>query len=150
MIQTFLNILENKEALSHDQREKLVAVYSKESTAFVESMVESKVVTEDQVLRALGQIYSIPVWETLSMDHASDSWAKDVPRRFLKTFCMVPLLQGPHGQHGPDEQKKNGQDEQALIKESIVAINDPSVLDAVDDLTMILKLSGKKWLKLWP
>jgi general secretion pathway protein E len=122
MIDEFLNILEKKTGLSTDNREKVRASIVKNSSQFTESVVDTKLVSENEVLEALDRIYSLPFIANLSMENVNSDWTAQISKQFLKKFHIAPLIQ--------DNDK------------SIIAIHEPSDLTHVDDVAAILNLDA--------
>ncbi len=120
MIDTFLNILKKKTSLSKEACEKIRASYLKDRSRLIESAVETKLVLENEVLEAMGLVYSIPFLKTLSMENIRDDCTLLISRQFLKKMCIAPLVS--------DDQP------------SIIAVNDPSDLGPVDDVAALLHL----------
>lgn len=120
MIDDFIHIIEKKASLSRENCEKIRASYLKDKSRLIESVVETKLVLENEVLEALGLLYTIPFTPTLDMENVRDDWAGDISKQYLKKSCIAPLV-------------KEG-------KESIIAINDPSELGLVDDVVDLLRL----------
>ncbi len=122
MIDEFLNIINKKTSLSEENLEKIRTSYIKDRSKLIESVIETKLVSEDQVLNALSLIYSIPFSAVLSVRDVQDDWTLAVSKQFLKKSCIIPLF------------SKKG--------DSIIAINDPSDLSFVDDIAGFLKLDN--------
>ena len=120
MIDEFLNIISQKTSLSKENCERLRIAYAKNPSRLVEAAIETKLVLENEVLEALSLLYSIPFNAVLAMDNVRDDWTATISRQFLKKFCIAPLCR-----------KK---------ADSIIAINDPSDLGLVDDITALLNL----------
>ncbi|WP_022663772.1 type II secretion system ATPase GspE [Desulfospira joergensenii] len=122
MIDDLLDIIHEKTPLSKEVREKVRAAYERDPSNLMESVIETKLFLENEVLEAVAQVYSIEFIPVLSMDHVRDDWTGDIPRSFLKKYCMAPLA-------------KDGE-------EPLIAVNDPSDLSGVDDIAALLNLSG--------
>ena len=118
MIDTFLDIIEKKAALSKTNCEKLKSACLKDRSRLIESAVETRLVLENEVLEALSRIYAIPFTAMLSVDKVKDGFTTVLSRQFLKKSLMVPLL-------------KEG-------AKPIIAVNDPSDLSYVDDIAALL------------
>lgn len=121
MIEEFINIIAQKTSLSTENCERIRTAYNKNPSRMVDAVIETKLVLENEVLEALGLIYAIPFNTVLAMENVKDDWTARISRQFLKKFSIVPLC------------KEEG--------ESIIAINDPSDLGLVDDITALLNLN---------
>jgi len=122
MIDEFLNIIAQKTSLSKENCEKIRTLYVKEPSRLVESISETKLVLETEVLEALSLLYSIPFTELLVLENVRDDWTATISRQFLKKIGIAPLV------------KKKGV--------SIIAVNDPADLGLVDDIAALLKLDA--------
>ncbi len=120
MIDTFLEILTQNVSLSEENREKIRTFVLKDKTRLIESAVETKLVLENDVLEALGSIYSIPFVQELPVENIRDDWTTLISRQFLKKISVVPLIM------------EEGN--------PIIAVNDPSDLSYIDDVAVALKL----------
>ncbi len=118
MIDEILNIIEERTPLPSNTRTRLEAVYQENPSGLMESVIESKLVLENEILEALGQVYGMKVLPVLSLEKVRDDWTTRISRSFLKQFAMVPL---------------------GTAKENIIAINDPSDLSGADDLSSVLE-----------
>ena len=83
----------------------------------VDILIQKKVISEADLLAALGAQFDIPVWEVLPTDHISIDFTGQIPIQYLKKHKIVPLIT-PDG--------------------SFIAVNDPSHFQPVDDLRHIL------------
>ncbi len=86
-------------------------------TGLVEPLVQRRVLPEALLLRALGEEYGLPFWETLPTDHMKTGFTSLVSIQYLKKQRVVPL-DTPEG--------------------FWVAVNDPGNFSAVDDLCRLL------------
>lgn len=118
MIDAFLDILETKASLSKETCEKIRLSYEKDRSRLIDSAVETKLVPEKDVLDAIGHLYSIPFFETLSMENVKEECTELISRQFLKKFHIVPLA------------RENAR--------PVLAINDPSDLSFIDDVAALL------------
>jgi general secretion pathway protein E len=83
----------------------------------VEILIQKKVLPEAELLSALSAEYGIPFWEELPTDHMNTDFTALFSIQYLKKQKIVPL-ETPQG--------------------FVVAINDPSGFQAVDDLCRLL------------
>jgi general secretion pathway protein E len=104
-------------------------------------LIQRKVIKEDQLLKALSIQYDIPFWEKLPLENIAKDFVQQVPIQFLKKYVMVPLSQ---------DQSYAGYDETTIADAGgpaaeaperahvIVAVNDPSKFQPLDDLVSII------------
>ncbi len=129
MIDKFLSIIRNKTGLSKEECEKIKASFMKNRSRLTEAVVATKLVSENEALKALDRIYALPYVANLSMENVINDWTALISRRFLKKFHIAPLIQEKDNKTN----KKN---------RSIIAINEPSDLSHVDDVAAILNLDS--------
>src|SRR6056297_3076903 len=89
-----------------------------------ELLLKRKLITEKQLLYAKSALYNIPFQEDLSPAEDVGDQLGEVPSRFLKQYEMVPLRLEEVGSGGQ--------------KNCVMAVNDPSRVDAFDDLARLL------------
>jgi len=120
MLNDLIHILVEQNSLSKEKAAKIRSACQRDRTRPIEAITATKLSSENDVLKALGQLYGIVCQETLKTDHCNDHWTKNISRQFLKKACLVPLI----------KDKEN----------TIIAINDPSDLCPVDDVAAKLHL----------
>lgn len=120
MIDEFLNIIGKKVSLSRENCEKIRGSYLKDRSRLIESALETKLVSEEEVLEALGLLYAIPFKPALAMENVRDDWVGMISKQFLKKIGIAPLAKEK--------------------SDSIIAVNDPSDLSLVDDVASLLNL----------
>ncbi len=104
-------------------------------------LLERKAISETQLLEALGIQYELPFWPELPMENVGTEFSQKISIQFLKRHYMVPLaVPNPSGQPSQGDQDEDPQTEMVYI----IAVNDPSNFNAVDDLARILSLTQYK------
>ena len=126
-IETLSRIIQDRFGISED-----IVIAARESSrkhdeSFKDSLIRKKIVTEKLILKAFELQYHIPFQDHLDFQHAGPEFTNFIPIHFLKNYFIVPLI-------------KNGKDPEQSCIESVIAINDPSSLQAVDDLVSLLKI----------
>jgi general secretion pathway protein E len=122
MIDAFVQILERTAGLSGSDSDKIRAAYLKDRSRLIESVVETRLVLENQVLEALSELYDMPFTALVSVEHVKERFTSVISRHFLKKCLMVPL-----------------------VKETaapVIAVNDPSDLSYADDIAAMLDLEA--------
>ncbi|MBT8358311.1 MAG: type II secretion system ATPase GspE [Deltaproteobacteria bacterium] len=128
----------SKEALDDAQRIKI-----EKGEKAGEILLRKKIITESQLLEALSIQYNIPFQPDLPMENIGQDITGQIPIQFLKKHLMVPLsanvgLSCSKDNTNPDDTKDINTN---LSKHSfIIAINDPTSFQALDDLVRILGL----------
>jgi general secretion pathway protein E len=106
--------------------DKIKTNYYQNSANFMETIIASKLIKEEETLEAFGLIYKLPLFRSFFTDNSNvtknliDTFTKDISIGFFKKNCIVPLI------------KKDCP--------VIIAINDPSNFFCVDDVIEILKI----------
>ncbi|WP_232362727.1 type II secretion system ATPase GspE [Desulfosudis oleivorans] len=124
MSRDLLQALKTRAVLSEQQAEKIERLINGGRANIGELLVKRKLVTEPQLLSAYSELFGIPVCEAAQPDESVMAIPEKVPAAFLKRYLMVPLKMSSHG-HG-------------AVSGCQVAVNDPSRLHAVDDLTRLM------------
>ncbi|NNG01642.1 MAG: type II secretion system ATPase GspE [Desulfobacteraceae bacterium] len=104
-------------------------------------LIQKKAITESQLLEAYSLLYEIPFWPELPIDKVSVDLTQKVSIQFLKKFFMVPLAldaekvttHHPGPLNGPDAEP-----EKINIQSTVIAVNDPSAFQPLDDLIRLL------------
>jgi general secretion pathway protein E len=104
-------------------------------------LLERKAISETQLLEALGIQYELPFWPELPMENVGTEFSQKISIQFLKRHYMVPLaVPNPSGQPAQTDPDQDPQTEMVYI----IAVNDPSNFNAIDDLARILDLKQYK------
>jgi general secretion pathway protein E len=104
-------------------------------------LLERKAISETQLLEALGIQYELPFWPELPMENVGTDFSQNISIQFLKRHFMVPLaVPNPAGQPAKTDQDGKPQTDPVYI----IAVNDPSNYNAVDDLARLLELPQYK------
>ena len=74
MIDEFLNIIEKQTGLSKENCEKIRVSFVKDRSKLTESAVETKLVAENEVLKALDHIYALSFVANLSLKNVTNDW----------------------------------------------------------------------------
>lgn len=127
MSSQFLEIINNIPDISEQQVDKVQRLAASGRPNLGELLVRRKIITESQLLSAWGMMYGIPFLPDVMAEDAVRELVADVPSAFLKKFGMVPVKLMP---------PENG----AETRECLIAINDPSRLNPLDDLVRLLAL----------
>ncbi|WP_319526042.1 type II secretion system ATPase GspE [uncultured Desulfosarcina sp.] len=128
-------LLKNKFGVSEEDFAEAVRIHvEKEGGSLSEVLLRRKVVTETQLLDALGEQYNLPFWPELPLENFGEDRTRKAPISFLKRHAMVPLVlkNAPAG-GGPSlpEDMVN-----------IIAVNDPTAFQPLDDLARMIGFSA--------
>lgn len=143
MEQQLTDILIDRHNVSEDQLRIARAVQEEKGGRLRDILIQKRMISEADLLGAIGQQYRLPVWPALPLDHLDTDYTQRVPIQFLKRFFMVPI-----GKHPPDlpetlslspgEKEAGAPNRAESDRIGTVAINDPDALQALDDLVRIL------------
>jgi general secretion pathway protein E len=130
------HILKHRFDVSDEALSEADHILSEKGGRLGEILVERQVITEIQMLEALGMRYEIPFWPELPMENIGTDFSKKVSIQFLKRHFIVPMtIPSPTGKAA---------DPRTTEVVNIIAVNDPSNFNAVDDLVNILQLDDYK------
>jgi general secretion pathway protein E len=118
----------DKDALDDAQRLRV-----EQNTTLSEVLLKKKLVSESHLLKIYSDLYDIPMVKTIPLEGVDTEFARSVPIGFLKKYAMVPI-RTESSFPGLEEWK------QANGHGTVIAINDPSVFQSIDDLVKILEI----------
>jgi len=121
-IETLARIIQDRFGISEDMVISAQESAKAHGESFKDSLIRKKIVTEKLILKAYELMYDIPFLDRLDFKEATADFTNTIPIHFLKNYYMVPLI-------------KKGD-----VPASVIAVNDPESLQAVDDLVSLLKI----------
>jgi general secretion pathway protein E len=135
------HILKHRFEISDEALAEAQHVLSEKGGRLGDILVERQVISEVQMLEALGMRYEIPFWPELPMENIGSDFSKKVSIQFLKRHHIVPMTVP-----SPTSQAHAAADANASATDvvSIIAVNDPSNFSVVDELANILQLEHYK------
>ncbi len=135
------HILKHRFGLPEDSLAEARHIQQEKGGHLGDILVQRQSLSETQLLEALSIQYEIPFWPELPMESImGGEFAKRISIQFLKRHNMVPLaVPNPTAPQSSAGTERKDQD-----SVFIVAINDPSNFNAVDDLTRLLGLDACK------
>jgi general secretion pathway protein E len=84
---------------------------------FFDSLIRKKAIDEGQLLKILAQHFGLALWPELPMESINTDFTQNVSIQYLKKHKMVPLI---------------------TSQDSVIAVNDPTDFQSVDDLRRLL------------
>jgi general secretion pathway protein E len=114
-------ILVETTSLSRETLEQGLSIQAEKGGRIGEILLGRQAITETELLKALSIQLQIPLSLTLPINDVDTVFAERVPIHFLKKYRMVPVI---------------------TPGASIIAVNDPLLLQPVDDLRVLLNLDG--------
>ncbi len=130
-IETLSSIIQNRFGISKDMVIAAEDSAEKHGESLKDSLIKKKIVSEKLILKAFELQYNIPFREQLDFKGINSDFTNVIPIHFLKKYYIVPLV-------------KNDEDVNPSVQESVIAVNDPASLQAVDDLVSLLKIENYK------
>ncbi|MGA8241579.1 MAG: type II secretion system ATPase GspE [Desulfobacterales bacterium] len=137
------HILENSFGISEARFEEALLFKKEKGGRLNDILVTRNILSERQLLEAMSFLYDLPVWFDLPLDNIDFAFTRSIPIQFLKKYLMVPLVINVQNTQNdakvPSEEKGL---EEALTPHSkyVIAMNDPSSFQPLDDLVRTLGL----------
>jgi len=136
------HILKHRFGLADNALSEAVHLQHEKGGRLGDILLQRKAISETQLLEALSLQYEIPFWPELPMESIMGAeFSKKISIQFLKRHHMVPLAVPNPTSAKTAATTGEEQMEDAVF---IVAVNDPSDFNAVDDLTRLLGFSSFK------
>ncbi|MBS3757675.1 MAG: type II secretion system ATPase GspE [Desulfobacterales bacterium] len=104
-------------------------------------LLKKQVVSEHQLLEAYSKLYDIPYVPRLPVEEFNMEFARKVSIQFLKKFSIIPL-ECQHPLTGLGLDPHTADDDPSDHPTTVIAINDPTAFQPVDDLVRILELDS--------
>ena len=108
-------------SLSEETIVQALKIQEERGGSIGEILIQNGTITETDLLKAFGIQFGLPLWSTISREDMDTSFTQQIPIQFLKKYKMVPVVI-PGGVY--------------------IAVNDPMLFQALDDLRMILGWDG--------
>jgi len=148
MMKHLSQILSDNFSISKEELDEAQRIRTEKGEKTREILLRKKLITESQLLEALSIQYNIPFRPDLPFQNIGQDIIDQIPIQFLKKHVMVPLAAHP-GESGiedysnPDDAPNTtkGINKDHSNPDFIIAINDPTSFQALDDLVGILNLS---------
>jgi general secretion pathway protein E len=143
MIKHLSEILHDHFNISRETLDEAQSIKTEKGEKSGEILLRKKIITESQLLEALSIQYNIPFRSDLPLENIGQDITGQIPIGFLKKHVMVPLsanvnVSCSEDDSNPDDAKDaNTSDSNRSF---IIAINDPTSFQALDDLVRILGL----------
>jgi general secretion pathway protein E len=133
MIKNLSQILYDNFNISREDLDEAQRIKTEKGEKAGEILLRKKKITESQLLEALSIQYDIPFRPDLPLENIGQDITDKIPIHFLKKHFMVPLASNPDDAKDQKQAPSN--------PGFIIAINDPTSFQALDDLVRILRLS---------
>ncbi len=141
MTKGLIQILQEDFGLSDDQFKEAAKIKSEKGGSTGEILVSKKIISEKQLLETFSKQYDIPFWPELPFNNTGFDFTRHVPIQFLKKYVMVPFkTTGDKKEKTPAEHEPRMEPENSDGTKYVIALNDPTRFQAMDDLIRILTL----------
>ncbi|MGD8703859.1 MAG: ATPase, T2SS/T4P/T4SS family, partial [Desulfosarcina sp.] len=127
-------LLKNKFGVSDDDYTEAARLRAEKGGSISEVLLRRKVLSETQLLDALSEQYGIPFWPELPLESFGEDRTRNAPISFLKRHAMVPLVL----KNIPASSDSELPEEMV----NIIAVNDPSAFQPLDDLARMIGFSA--------
>ena len=129
-------ILSEKYGVTEEAYKDGLASMAETGEGLVKTLVDRNVVSEYQLLDAMSHKYGIPFLPELPLSNIRQDLFANVAIKFLKKNVMIPLEYGESvsGKNNGSPEEKEG----ILNAGRVIAVNDPSNFQAMDDLVKII------------
>ncbi len=131
-LETLSSILQSRFGISPEVIAATEASALKEGEPFKDALVRKKILPEKLLLKALELQYDIPFVSQLDLTDKQSDFIEKIPIHFLKKYHIVPLVSS-------QVVASQEQADKAGVQTTMV-VNDPSFLQAVDDLASMLNI----------
>ena len=136
MIRPLSHILNEKFDIPESQIEEALQACAEKNEGVHDYLIKKKIVTEHQLLDALGSVYDLPVFPHIQLDHFDTDFTQTLPIQFLKKYCMVPVTVDPEAPpNGPADRKVA---DFLRSNHHVIVINNPSFFNQLDDVAHML------------
>jgi len=129
-------ILIEKYGVSETDIQDAEQVKSEKGGAIGEILISKNTITETQLLESKSILYGIPFLPHLQLENIKTDLSMHIPIQFLKKYHIMPF---EDSKHDTDNENQNGEKE-PTNHNCIIAINDPSCFQPLDDLIRILNI----------
>ncbi len=138
----FTQILKETFGVSEEDLKEAQKIKTEKGGHFGEILVAKKIIAEKQLLEALSIQYDIPFWSELPLENFKTDFTNQVPIQFLKKYVMVPLISDTRESELADslpQLESENTTETLPDPGAVIALNDPTCIQPLDDLIRILE-----------
>ncbi len=131
----FSDILVNEYGVDRETLHEAQRLKIEQNIPISEVLLKKKLISETQLLRLYADLYDIPLAKNLPVEGIDTQFAHKIPIQFLKKYAMVPIRTANSFSELEEwiVADENGE-------RTVIAINDPSIFQPVDDLVKILEI----------
>lgn len=116
-----------KFGVTQEDLNEATVLAEEQGTKAAEVFIRKGLVTEEQILEAVGELYSLPLYKEQPLDRISTFFTRDISIQFLKKNYMVPVALEEDDETLPDDTV-------------FLVVNDPAFVHQTDDLAKALDI----------
>ncbi len=136
MITQLSKVLQQDYGVSEESFKEAQALRAEQNANLTDVLLKKQVVGEVQLLEAYSKVYGIPVVPKIFVEEFDTEFTRRISIQFLKKYAFVPI-QTHHPISGMEEFKHVGHEPHSA-KRRLIALNDPSAFQPLDDLIRLL------------
>lgn len=126
--------LSSKFGITEEEFRDALKRRSETGLSLTEILIQKTKIPETEILQTFAALYDIPFWQELPLSGIDEKFSRQLPIQFLKKYALLPLKDVDASSEPSDAPGRSD-------GRTIIAINDPSSLQAVDDVTRMLGVS---------
>jgi general secretion pathway protein E len=137
MIKQLSQILLNDYGVSEESFRDAQEIRAEQNANLTDILLKKQVVSENQLLEAYSKLYAIPFLPKIFIEDFNTDFTRLISIQFLKKYALVPIETKQPISGIADVFKQDGHENKRPAR-AIIALNDPSVFQPLDDLIRIL------------
>jgi len=135
-----IDILKTSAGIAEEAIRDALETQKETGSRIADLLIRNKLITETQLLDAWSVLYTIPFWPELPLENIGNDFTQQVPIQYLKKYAMVPLEYNQRNRAPERPEPNPPPSEQGALPRCVIAVNDPTHFQALDDLVRVLKL----------
>jgi general secretion pathway protein E len=137
MIQQLSQILQQDYGVSEEVFREAQAIRAEQNANLTDILLKKQVVSESQLLAAYSKLYDIPFLPKIFIEDFNTDFTRQISIQFLKKYALVPI-QTNQPISGMEKLFTGIDPENRRPVRPIIALNDPSAFQPLDDLIRIV------------
>ena len=138
MAKRFSDILTEEYGVEASVISEAKRIRTEQNSSMSEVLIKKKVISESQLLEVYARVYNIPFVSRFPMEYFETDFARKIPIQFLKKYVMVPVRNRRSAVDASAAENESDPHEE----KTIIAVNDPSALQPVDDIVRLLEIDN--------
>jgi len=133
MFKQLSQILQQDYGVSEESFKEAQNLRAEQNTNLTDILLKKQIVSESQLLEAYSKLYEIPFLPKIFIEDFDTEFTRSISIQFLKKYALVPIETNQ-----PISGLAESGDDHKKLGRLIIAINDPSAFQPLDDLIRIL------------